>query len=51
MKKHVLLILGSTSDQPFADAATAMLEKLELGFELVISSAHRHPDKGHDAKA
>lgn len=45
MEKHVLLILGSTSDQPFADVATAMLEKLELAFELVISSAHRHPDK------
>jgi len=45
MKKDVLIIIGSTSDREYADAAGAMLEKLGIGFELAISSAHRHPDQ------
>lgn len=45
MKKDVLIIIGSASDQSFADAATEMLEKLGIGYEVVVSSAHRHPDR------
>lgn len=45
MSQDVLIIMGSKSDQPFADDAAAMLEKLGIGFETEISSAHRHPDK------
>jgi phosphoribosylaminoimidazole carboxylase PurE protein len=45
MKKDVLIIIGSASDQSFADAAMDMLKKLDIGFEFVISSAHRHPDQ------
>ena len=45
MNKDVLIIIGSSSDREYADIATAMLEKLGLGFELVVSSAHRHPDQ------
>lgn len=45
MKKEVLIIVGSKSDQEFSDQAAAMLEKLGVGSEQVVSSAHRHPDK------
>jgi len=45
MTKDVLIMLGSKSDQEYADAAIAMLEKLDIGYELKISSAHRHPDQ------
>ena len=44
MQKSVLVIIGSPSDQSYADTATEMLEHLGIGFELVVSSAHRHPD-------
>ena len=45
MAKSVLILLGSKSDQQFADDAGVMLEKLGIEFEIVISSAHRHPEK------
>ncbi|MCK5126482.1 MAG: 5-(carboxyamino)imidazole ribonucleotide mutase [candidate division Zixibacteria bacterium] len=45
MKNDVLIIIGSKSDQEIADAAAGMLDKLEIGFDLEVSSAHRHPDK------
>jgi len=45
MTKDVLIILGSTSDQPYADAAVALLDQLGIGYTLTISSAHRHPEQ------
>jgi 5-(carboxyamino)imidazole ribonucleotide mutase len=45
MNKDVLVIIGSKSDQEFADTAAGMLEKLGIGYELAVSSAHRHPDQ------
>lgn len=45
MAKSVLIIIGSKSDQQYADDAGAMLEKLGIEFEIVVSSAHRHPDR------
>ncbi len=45
MKKEILIIIGSTSDQAIADAAADMLDKLGIGHELKVSSAHRHPDQ------
>ena len=45
MSQDVLIIMGSKSDQSFADETAAMLEKLGIGFEIETSSAHRHPDK------
>jgi phosphoribosylaminoimidazole carboxylase PurE protein len=45
MKKDVLIIIGSTSDQPYADEAMATLEKLGLTCQMEVSSAHRHPDR------
>lgn len=45
MKKQVLILLGSASDRSYADEAAALLDKLGIGFDIEISSAHRHPDK------
>ncbi len=45
MEKHVLILIGSSSDQQFADTAGEMLDILEIGFDIEVSSAHRHPDK------
>ena len=45
MKNKVLIIIGSTSDQEYADTAAAMLDKLGIGHKQVVSSAHRHPDQ------
>jgi phosphoribosylaminoimidazole carboxylase PurE protein len=45
MKKDVLIIIGSTSDQEYADAASAMLDQLAIGHHQLVSSAHRHPDQ------
>jgi phosphoribosylaminoimidazole carboxylase PurE protein len=45
MKKEVLILIGSASDQAFSDTAADMLKTLGIGYEQVVSSAHRHPDK------
>lgn len=45
MKKDVLIVIGSASDQSYADTAAEMLDKLGIGYECIISSAHRHPKK------
>ena len=41
----VLIIIGSQSDQEYADACGAVLDDLGIENKLEISSAHRHPDK------
>lgn len=45
MDKQVLILVGSKSDQPFAEVAFEMLNKLEIGYDYEVSSAHRHPKK------
>ncbi len=45
MSKKVLVIIGSKSDQDFADVAAAMLKKLSIKYTMEVSSAHRHPDQ------
>ncbi len=45
MNKQVLILVGSKSDQSFADAAMELLGQLEIEFDFEISSAHRHPEK------
>ncbi len=45
MKKEVLIIIGSKSDQEIADTACSMLDTLKIGYQLEVSSAHRHPQK------
>ena len=41
------IIMGSKSDLPVMEGATAELEALGVPYELVIASAHRTPDKVH----
>jgi len=41
----VLIIVGSDSDLPIIKGAVDALEKLGIGYDLKISSAHRVPDK------
>ena len=45
---EITIIMGSISDKPVADKATAILEKLEVTYELRVSSAHRTPGKTVD---
>jgi 5-(carboxyamino)imidazole ribonucleotide mutase len=39
------LLLGSASDMEVANKATEVLERLGLGFELAVASAHRTPER------
>ncbi|MGN7661668.1 MAG: 5-(carboxyamino)imidazole ribonucleotide mutase [Anaplasma sp.] len=41
---QVAVIMGSKSDFPTMSAATEVLEKLNVGFEVMVISAHRTPD-------
>jgi 5-(carboxyamino)imidazole ribonucleotide mutase len=41
----VLIIIGSKSDQEYADKCRAQLEALGIEAALEISSAHRHPER------
>jgi phosphoribosylaminoimidazole carboxylase PurE protein len=45
MKPKVGIIMGSDSDLTVMSAAPAMLDKLEIPWELDIVSAHRTPDR------
>lgn len=45
MKPLVGIVLGSDSDLPLMKDAVKMLEKLNIPYEISISSAHRAPDK------
>ncbi|MGN7678509.1 MAG: 5-(carboxyamino)imidazole ribonucleotide mutase [Anaplasma sp.] len=42
--QQVAVIMGSKSDFPTMGAATEVLEKLNVGFEVMVISAHRTPD-------
>ncbi len=46
MKKEikVAVLMGSKSDSEIMEACTLELEKLGIGFEVKVSSAHRNPD-------
>lgn len=43
----VAILMGSDSDLPIMQAAIDVLKKLELDFEVKITSAHRTPDATH----
>ncbi len=45
IKKRVGIIMGSDSDLPVMRNAAAILDKLNIGYEISIVSAHRTPDK------
>jgi phosphoribosylaminoimidazole carboxylase PurE protein len=40
----VAIVVGSRSDLPAMEAATATLDELEVGYELRVISAHRAPE-------
>ena len=44
-RKRVGIIMGSDSDLPVMRNAAAILDKLNIGYEISIVSAHRTPDK------
>lgn len=45
MAKKVLIVMGSDSDLPVMKNAAAVLDELQVGYEVRISSAHRAPAK------
>ncbi len=47
-KPFVAILMGSDSDLPVMEAATAVLKQLQVPFEMRISSAHRTPKATHD---
>ncbi|MBI1961287.1 MAG: 5-(carboxyamino)imidazole ribonucleotide mutase [Parcubacteria group bacterium] len=42
---QVGIIMGSTSDKPVMEKAEAILDELGIGYESVVSSAHRNPER------
>jgi phosphoribosylamine--glycine ligase len=42
---NVGIVLGSISDKDVADKTTAVLDKLGIGYELAVASAHRTPER------
>jgi phosphoribosylaminoimidazole carboxylase PurE protein len=43
-KKRVLIVMGSESDSEVMNKAAEVLNGFNIGFEMVISSAHRNPE-------
>jgi 5-(carboxyamino)imidazole ribonucleotide mutase len=46
--QKVFIIMGSKSDLPVAEKATALLKKFNVGYEIAVASAHRTPGRVHD---
>src|SRR3990172_5658442 len=44
-KKNVGIVLGSASDLDVAKKATDALDRLGVGYELAVASAHRTPER------
>lgn len=44
-QKNVGIVLGSASDLDVAKKTTEVLEKLGIGYELAVASAHRTPER------
>lgn len=42
---RVGIIMGSDSDLPIMEKCAEALEEFGVGYEMVVSSAHRHPEK------
>ena len=49
--KKVGIVMGSDSDLPVIQKATAILQQLEIPFEVHVYSAHRTPVQAHDFAA
>ncbi|CAD7286487.1 5-(carboxyamino)imidazole ribonucleotide mutase [Campylobacter suis] len=46
--KFVSIIMGSKSDYEVVNEAAKLLEKFGVKYELIISSAHRSPERTHE---
>ena len=44
-KKLVSIVMGSASDMPTMEEAIKMLKELKIGFEVMVTSAHRSPER------
>ena len=44
-RPEILIVVGSESDRERVAPAFEVLERAEVGYEFVVSSAHRTPDK------
>ena len=44
-KKQILIIIGSSSDEKFMSECAKILDAFHIGYEMIVSSAHRTPDK------
>jgi phosphoribosylaminoimidazole carboxylase PurE protein len=44
-KKLVSIVMGSASDMPIMEEAVKMLKELKIGFEVMVTSAHRSPER------
>ena len=44
-KKQVLIVMGSESDREVMNKTAEVLSDFGIGFEMVVSSAHRNPEK------
>ena len=43
--KPVLVLVGSESDRPRIEPALKVLDEAKVGYDFIVSSAHRDPDK------
>jgi 5-(carboxyamino)imidazole ribonucleotide mutase len=43
--KPVLILVGSESDRPRIEPALKVLDEAKVGYDCVVSSAHREPEK------
>ena len=43
--KAVLILVGSESDRPKIEPALKVLDEAKVGYDFVVSSAHRDPEK------
>jgi len=48
VKKEVLVVVGSDSDRERVAGALKTLDEAGVGYEFVVSSAHRNPDQTAD---
>ena len=48
MEKLVGIIMGSDSDLPVVKGATDILDEFGIGYEVIVSSAHRTPKSTED---
>lgn len=48
MKPQVGIVLGSASDWPEVEGAVKLLQDWSIGYEVIVASAHRSPERAHE---